>query len=122
MRKQQTELDEQSIDIINAVKAESARAGMTGKVLANGIGRDRNYIYERFRYEKPFDTDDLSAIAKCIGITRRFDFSIRANRFDDSQARDRRLNFPNKKAAAGTAARHIERIFNVSDNYNTIRF
>lgn len=64
-----TPLDKQSIAIANAVKAESARVGMTGKILATNIGRDRNYIYERFRYKKPFDTNDLANIAKVLGIS-----------------------------------------------------
>ncbi|KFI76573.1 hypothetical protein [Bifidobacterium mongoliense] len=65
----QTKLDEQSIAIADAVKAEAARVGVSGKRLAQDIGRDRNYIYERFRYEKPFDTNDLSIIAKSLGIS-----------------------------------------------------
>ncbi|MCI1643805.1 MAG: hypothetical protein SOH95_05385 [Bifidobacterium crudilactis] len=64
-----TKLDEQSIAIANAVKAESARVGITGKILATKIGRDRNYIYERFRYQKPFDTNDLANIARVLGIS-----------------------------------------------------
>lgn len=55
--------------IADAVKAEAARAGYSGKTIARLIGRDKNYIYERFRYEKPFDTNDLAQIASAIGIT-----------------------------------------------------
>ena len=65
----QAQLDKQSIALADAVKAEAARVGISGKQIASGIGRDRNYIYERFRYEKPFDTNDLSGIAKVLGIT-----------------------------------------------------
>ncbi|MCI1868285.1 hypothetical protein [Bifidobacterium crudilactis] len=67
--KSTTKLDKQSIAIANAVKAESARVGITGKVLATNLGRDRNYIYERFRYQKPFDTNDLANIARVLGIS-----------------------------------------------------
>ena len=67
--KSTTKLDKQSIAIANAVKAESARVGITGKVLAANLGRDRNYIYERFRYQKPFDTNDLANIANVLGIS-----------------------------------------------------
>jgi hypothetical protein len=63
------QINDESKAIVDAVKAEAARVGVTGKMLAAGIGRDRNYIYERFRYEKSFDTNDLSAIAKVLGIT-----------------------------------------------------
>ena len=69
MRKTNTKLDEHSIDIIDAVNAETARAGLTGKQLAQGLGHDRNWIYERFRHEKPFDTDDIANIARVLGTT-----------------------------------------------------
>lgn len=62
-------LDEQSVQVINAVKAESARAGVNGKQLAQAIGRDRTYIYSRFQYKKAFDTNDLQGIAEYLGIT-----------------------------------------------------
>jgi hypothetical protein len=62
------ELDENSIDIINAVKAEAARFGFDGKSLAVRMGHDRNWIYERYRYRKPFDTNDLGIIAKILGV------------------------------------------------------
>lgn len=59
----------ETMAITDAVKAEVARVGLSGKEIARRIGRDRNYIYERYRYEKPFDTNDLALIAKAIGIT-----------------------------------------------------
>lgn len=62
-------LDETSTRIIGAVKAESARRGMSGKKLAEALGRDKKYIYERFRYEKPFATSDLEPLAQSIGIS-----------------------------------------------------
>jgi ribosome-binding protein aMBF1 (putative translation factor) len=69
MNKSNIKLDEHSIDIIDAVNAERARAGLTGKQLAQSLGHDRNWIYERFRHEKPFDTDDLAGIASTLGTT-----------------------------------------------------
>ena len=69
MNKQANKLDEHSVDIIDAVNAERARAGFTGKQLAQSLGHDRNWIYERFRHEKPFDTDDLARIAVVLGTT-----------------------------------------------------
>lgn len=62
-------LDETSTRIIRAVKAESARRGVTGKALALALGRDKKYIYERYRFEKPFATSDLEPIADCLGIS-----------------------------------------------------
>lgn len=61
-------LDETSTRIIRAVKAEAARSGITGKELALALGRDKKYVYERYRFEKPFSTDDLAEIAHRIGI------------------------------------------------------
>lgn len=61
-------LDENSIDIINAVKAEAARAGIDGKTLSVKMGHDRNWIYARFRYRKPFDTNDLGLVAQILGV------------------------------------------------------
>ncbi|CAG7622374.1 hypothetical protein ACFPZL_09615 [Leucobacter soli] len=62
-------LDETSARIIRAVKAEAARRGVTGKALAGALGRDKKYVYERFRFEKPFATSDLEPIASRLGIT-----------------------------------------------------
>lgn len=62
-------LDETSARIIRAVKAEAARAGFSGKDLAGALGRDKKYVYERFRFEKPFATSDLEPIAAHIGVT-----------------------------------------------------
>lgn len=62
-------LDETSTRIIRAVKAESARFGVAGKDLATALGRDKKYVYERYRFEKPFATSDLEPIAARIGIT-----------------------------------------------------
>jgi lambda repressor-like predicted transcriptional regulator len=62
-------LDETSTRVIQAVRAESARYGVTGKQLADALGRDKKYVYERFRFEKPFSTSDLEVIAHRLGIT-----------------------------------------------------
>lgn len=63
-----TALDQTSRIVIDAVKAESARAGISGAKLARLIGRDRYYIYRRYRYEQPFSTADLSAITQALNI------------------------------------------------------
>lgn len=63
-------LDETSTRIIRAVKAESARRGVTGKELAESLGRDKKYIYERFRFEKSFAVSDLDEIANALGISK----------------------------------------------------
>lgn len=52
------------------MKAESARRGVTGKELAEALGRDKKYIYERFRFEKSFAVSDLDEIADALGITK----------------------------------------------------
>nr|WP_303826520.1 hypothetical protein [Bifidobacterium catenulatum] len=63
-------LDETSTRLIRAVRAEAARAGVDGKTLAaSGLKRDPKYVYERYRFEKPFTTKDLSQIAEFLGIT-----------------------------------------------------
>lgn len=61
-------LDHTSTRIIRAVKAEAARRGVTGKVLAEALGRDKKYVYERYRFEKAFATSDLEPIAESLGI------------------------------------------------------
>lgn len=62
-------LDETSSRIIRAVKAEAARRGVSGKAIAEALGRDKKYIYERYRLEKPFATSDLEPISRRLGIT-----------------------------------------------------
>ena len=63
-----TALDQTSRTVIDAVKAESARAGVSGAQLARMIGRDRYYIYRRYRYEQPFSTAYMSAITQALNI------------------------------------------------------
>jgi hypothetical protein len=44
--------------------------GVDGKTLAiKALKRDPKYVYDRFRFEKPFSTRDLSIIAGYLGIT-----------------------------------------------------
>lgn len=64
-----TELEKNSIAIIDAVKAESSRIGLSGKELAERIGQSKDWMSDRLSYKKPFTTDDLSRIADAIGIT-----------------------------------------------------
>ena len=67
--KKNAELSETSVRLIRAVRAEAARAGVTTPELAERIGRDRKFLYDRFAMNLPFSTDDLAAIAKALGIT-----------------------------------------------------
>lgn len=62
-------LDETSTRIIRAVKAEAARRNVDGKTLAEALGRDKKYVYDRYRFEKPFATSDLEPISARLGIT-----------------------------------------------------
>lgn len=63
-------LDETSTRITRAVRAEAARIGIDGKTLAvEALQRDPKYVYERFRFERPFSTKDLSTIASYLGIS-----------------------------------------------------
>lgn len=51
------------------MRAEAARAGVTTPELAERIGRDRKFLYDRFAMKLPFNTNDLTDIAKALGIT-----------------------------------------------------
>jgi hypothetical protein len=62
-------LSNTSSRINRAVRAESARRGISGAQLARILHRNVDFIYERFRLEKPFSTEDLDAIACALGIS-----------------------------------------------------
>lgn len=62
-------LDETSTRIIRAVKAEAARCGKDGSSLAEALGRNPKYVYDRFSFKKDFSTRDLGKIAEFLGIT-----------------------------------------------------
>lgn len=47
-------LDETSTRIIRAVKAEAARCGKDGSSLAEALGRNPKYVYDRFSFKKDF--------------------------------------------------------------------
>lgn len=64
-----TDLSETSVRLIRAVRAEAARAGVATPELAKRIGRDRKFLYDRFAMKLPFNTNDLTDIAKALGIT-----------------------------------------------------
>ena len=68
--------------MIRAVRAEAARYGYSGKDIAKALGRDPKYVYERFRFQKPFSTEDLNQVAEWLGIT--FDDLIKSADFDAS--------------------------------------
>ena len=78
-------LTESSTRVIRAVRAEAARYGYSGKDIAKALGRDPKYVYERFRFHKPFSTEDLNQVAEWLGIT--FDDLIRSTKFDTSAHR-----------------------------------
>ena len=63
-----TPIDQTSIDLIDAVKAESARAGVSGRQLASALGVNKMYVYKRFQYRAAFSVDDLAKIAQKLGI------------------------------------------------------
>lgn len=67
--KKNTDLSETSVRLIRAVRAEAARAGVNTPELAERIGRDRKFLYDRFAMKLPFNTNDLTDIAKALGIT-----------------------------------------------------
>lgn len=67
--KKSTNLSETSVTLIRAVRAEAARAGISTPDLAERIGRDRKFLYDRFALKTPFSTEDLADIAKALGIT-----------------------------------------------------
>jgi DNA-binding Xre family transcriptional regulator len=58
-----------STRIIRAVKAELARRDKSGVNLTEALELSSNAIYERLRYEKPFNTDEIERIANYLGIT-----------------------------------------------------
>lgn len=62
-------LDVTSARITRAVKAELGRRGLTGVALAPVLGLNRNAVYARLRFERPFDTSELSKIAEFFGMT-----------------------------------------------------
>ncbi len=51
-----------------AVRAELARRGLDRLALAPVMNLERNAVYARFRGEKSFTMNDLSNIAKFLGI------------------------------------------------------
>lgn len=67
--KKETSLTDYSIDLINAVRAEAARRGVTTPELAERVGRDRKFFYDRFQLNAAFSTEDIADIAKALGIT-----------------------------------------------------
>ncbi|MCT6838882.1 MAG: helix-turn-helix transcriptional regulator [Bifidobacteriales bacterium] len=75
-------LRDSSTRVIRAVRAEAARYGYSGKDIAKALGRDPKYVYERFRFQKPFSTEDLNQVAEWLGIT--FDDLIKSADFDAS--------------------------------------
>ncbi|WP_416517011.1 hypothetical protein [Bifidobacterium asteroides] len=78
-------LKQSSTRIIRAVRAEAARCGYSGKDVAKALGRDPKYVYERFRFQRPFSTEDLNQVAEWLGIT--FDDLIKSAEFDASMHR-----------------------------------
>lgn len=78
-------LRDSSTRVIRAVRAEAARYGYSGKDIAKALGRDPKYVYERFRFQRPFSTEDLNQVAEWLGIT--FDDLIKSAEFDASMHR-----------------------------------
>lgn len=74
MNGNENKIDGLSAAVIDAIKAECARIGMDGKTLAEKIGKDRNYVYARFRHQRVFDTNDIDRIANALGLTDAYIF------------------------------------------------
>lgn len=64
-----TKLSKTSVGLIQAVRAEAARRGVSTPELANRVGRNKKFFYDRFNFRKAFSTDDLNDIAVALGIT-----------------------------------------------------
>lgn len=64
-----TTLSDYSVNIINAVRAEASRQGVSTPELARRVGRDRKFFYDRFSLKAAFSTDDIDEIATALGIT-----------------------------------------------------
>jgi hypothetical protein len=62
-------LSDFSLRVIGAVKAELARRDMTALDLVEPLRMNRNTIYGRLRGERPFETEEMEAIARHLGIT-----------------------------------------------------
>ncbi len=54
--------------VAGQVRAEMARARITGTQLAEKIGRTGSYVARRLNGAVAFDTDDLAAIAEVLRI------------------------------------------------------
>ena len=54
--------------VAGQVRAELARARMSGTQLAEKIGRAHPYVSRRLTGRVAFDTDDLAAISEALGI------------------------------------------------------
>jgi len=62
-------IDQDSLLIIGAVKAELARRDIAGVELVPVIGLNRNAVYARLRGEQAFTLTELFQIASHLGIT-----------------------------------------------------
>lgn len=58
-----------TIAVRGAVRAELARRGIDGVALCEPLALSRNSIYSRLNGPKPFDTDEIEAAAKFLGMT-----------------------------------------------------
>lgn len=58
-----------SKQVTGAVRAELARRGIDGVALAAPLGLNRNSVYARLREERPFNTDELAAVAAFLDMS-----------------------------------------------------
>jgi ribosome-binding factor A len=57
-----------STEIIDAVQRAIDNSGMSNAEVIRKANISQDYYYTRTRYEKPFNTNDISRIAAVIGI------------------------------------------------------
>lgn len=55
--------------VAGQVRAEMARARISGTQLAEKIGRSHPYVSRRLMGSVAFDTDDLAAISEALGVS-----------------------------------------------------
>lgn len=58
-----------STQVTGAIRAELARRDVDGVELAEPLSLSRNSVYARLRGERPFDTDEIAAVADFLGMT-----------------------------------------------------
>jgi transcriptional regulator with XRE-family HTH domain len=58
-----------STDVASAVRAELARAGLSGRAMARDLGWTQGFVQRRLSGKDPFRVDELGRIADYLGIS-----------------------------------------------------